>query len=64
MTQRQKFLSALRKEAKVRSLDFNLDLNKGKGSHYRVTVGNRTTTIPEKLSPLMMKIIRKQLGLD
>ncbi len=64
MISRQKFLPQLREEAAVSAKAWSLDKKKGKGSHYRVTVGSRTTTVPEKISPLMAKIIRKQLGLD
>jgi hypothetical protein len=64
MTDRKKFLRGLRDDAKSAGFEFFVDSKKGKGSHYRVTIGNRTTTVPEKISPLMAKIIRKQLGLD
>ena len=64
MPTRQQFLRDLRKQAAALGLELIIDTKKGKGSHYRVTVGGRVTTVPEKLSPLMVKIIRKQLGLD
>lgn len=64
MPTRTQFIRDIRKQAAALGLKLIVDTKKGKGSHYRLTAGNRTTTVPEKLSPLMMKIIRKQLGLD
>lgn len=64
MPTRTQFIRDIRKQATALGLEIIVDTKKGKGSHYRVTVGNRTTTVPEKISPLMAKIIRKQLGLD
>ncbi|MBD8892094.1 hypothetical protein [Roseibium litorale] len=64
MPTRMQFFRDLRKEAALLGRDVLVDTRKGKGSHYRVTVGSRTTTVPEKITPLMAKIIRKQLGLD
>ncbi len=60
---RTTFLKALRKEAARRSLSFSVDRKKGKGSHYLVRMGKRRATVPSHLSPLLEKIIRKQLGL-
>ncbi|AXS42347.1 hypothetical protein D1F64_01140 [Breoghania sp. L-A4] len=64
MPSRVQFLREIRALARARSLFVKVDTKKGKGSHFRVRVGQRVTTIPEKLSPLMTRIIRKQLGLD
>jgi hypothetical protein len=64
MTTRNQFIRDLRKQAADLGLKMAVDTKKGKGSHYRVTVGGRTATVPERITPLMAKIIRKQLGLD
>ena len=45
-------------------LEFRVDKAAGKGSHYRVYLGNRFTIVQSgELTPVMMKLIRKQLGL-
>lgn len=57
MPTRTQFIRDLRKQAAALGLEIVVDTKKGKGSHHRVAVGGKTTTVPEK-------IIRKQLGLD
>ncbi|MTH98116.1 hypothetical protein [Roseibium sp. RKSG952] len=64
MPTRTQFIRDIRKQAAALGLDIVVDTKKGKGNHYRVTAGDRTTTVPERISPLMAKIIRRQLGLD
>ena len=62
---REAFLRVLRNEARQRGLDFRIVEGRGKGSHYRVHVGERFTTIQSgELSPVMMRTIRKQLRLE
>jgi hypothetical protein len=61
---REALLRLLRSEAKQRGLEFRLDKSMGKGSHYRVYVGTRFSTVQSgELTPLMVKTIRRQLGL-
>jgi hypothetical protein len=62
---REQFIRELRHEAKRRGLAFRLDKSAGKGSHYRLHVGDHFTTIQSgELTPLMMRTIRRQLRLD
>jgi len=61
---RERLLSLLRQEAKAHGLEFRIDKSAGKGSHYRVYVGHRFTTVQSgDLSPLHVRTIRRQLGL-
>jgi hypothetical protein len=62
---RDQFLRVLRQEAKALELEFRIDKTAGKGSHYRVHVDGRFSTVQSgDLTPLMMKTIRRQLGLE
>lgn len=62
--QRDKFIGELRREAKARGLRFTVDKKLGKGSHYRVRIGDKVSTVKSgDLSPLYMRLVRKQLGL-
>ena len=62
---RQQFLKELRKRAKARDLDMAVDTKLGKGSHIRVTISGKKTTIKDgDLSPTYMRLIKKQLGLE
>lgn len=62
---RESFLRELRGEARRRGLEFRILESRGKGSHYRVHVGQRFTTVQSgELTPIMMRSIRKQLGLE
>ena len=62
---RDAFLRELRSEARRRGLEFRILEGRGKGSHYRVHVGERLTTVQSgELTPLMMRSIRRQLGLE
>ncbi|MCW5697190.1 MAG: hypothetical protein KIS96_10735 [Bauldia sp.] len=61
---RERLLAALRDLARERRVAFMVNEGRGKGSHYRVTVGDRTTTIKSgDLSPRYVELILKQLGL-
>ncbi len=57
--------TSLRRYATKRNLPFELDKAGGKGSHYRVRLGNQVTTVQSgELSPLLVNRICKQLGVD
>lgn len=61
---REQFLKALRKECRKSGWSLEVDTKLGKGSHYRITVNGRKTTVKSgELSPVFIKIIRDQLGL-
>ncbi len=62
---REQFLRLLKREANRAGLAFRVDKAAGKGSHYRVHVDGRFSTVQSgDLTPLMMKTIRRQLGLE
>lgn len=62
---RDQFLRELRREARKRGLVFRIVETRGKGSHYRVHLGDRFTTVQSgELTPLMVRSLRKQLGMD
>lgn len=50
---REQLLRELRKECKSRGWDFNIDTRLGKGSHYRVSVNGRKTTIRRVVSSVL-----------
>ena len=61
---REQLLRNLRAEGKRLGLDFQLDKVAGKGSHYRLRIGGRISTVQSgDLTPLQVKRIRKDLGL-
>ncbi|WP_330169505.1 hypothetical protein [Bartonella grahamii] len=60
---REALLRELCKEARKRGIHYSEAPDAGKGSHYLVTFGDKTTVIKSgELTPLYMKIIKKQLG--
>ena len=62
---REAFLRELRKLARARGLEVEVLANRGKGSHCRIKVGDRFTTLKSgDLTPRYMALVRKQLGLD
>jgi len=62
---REKFLQLLRKEARALGVESRVDKTAGKGSHYRVYVGSKFSIVQSgELTPLMMRTIRRQLGLE
>ena len=62
---REQLLRLLRVEAKRLGLEFAVDKAAGKGSHYRVRLGQRLSTVQSgDLTPLIVRKIRKDLGLD
>lgn len=61
---RDALLRELRQIARERDLDFELVEGRGKGSHYRVRVGTRWTTVKSgDLTNTYIGLIKKQLGL-
>jgi hypothetical protein len=61
---RDQFIRELTKDAKALGLQLVVDKVHGKGSHYVVRLGERFTTIKSgEITPLMARIMRKQLGL-
>ena len=61
---REHLLRILRAEARELGLEFQLDKAAGKGSHYRVRIGRRISTVQGgDLTPLQVRRIRKDLGL-
>jgi hypothetical protein len=62
---REALLRELRKSARSLGLEFAVVVNLGKGSHYRVRLGSRETTIKSgELKPGYVRLIKAQLGLD
>ncbi|CAN7734161.1 hypothetical protein [Neorhizobium tomejilense] len=62
---REQFLRELRKIAKDQDLELEIFEDKGKGSHYRVKLNGRITTIKSgELTPGYVRLIKKQLGLE
>jgi len=54
----------LRALARKQNKDFEVFTNRGKGSHYRVRLGDRITTVQSgDLSDLKVRTIKKQLGI-
>ena len=62
---RDQFLRELRKAAEERGRPFTVFTDRGKGSHYRVHLGERSSTVESgELTPSYCRLVRKQLGLD
>jgi len=62
---REQLLKELRKFARKNGLTFGVDRKLGKGSHYRVRLGKRVTTIKSgELKPGYVRLIKKQLGIE
>jgi hypothetical protein len=63
---RDKFIAALRHEAKRRGLIFRVEKDRGKGGHLMVWVGtDKVTTVPgREIDPKTARKIRRALGLD
>jgi hypothetical protein len=61
---RDRFVAAIRDEAKARGLAFKVEKARGKGGHALVSVGQRWTTLPSRgIDPKTVRKIRKALGL-
>ena len=64
MTTREQFLQTLRRYCRKNGLDFEVMQDRGKGSHYLVRVGTKTTTLQSgDLPPHRVGSLLKQLGL-
>ncbi|RST84559.1 type II toxin-antitoxin system HicA family toxin [Aquibium carbonis] len=62
---RDQFLRELRKAAKALGLELEVFEDRGKGSHYRIRLGERMSTVKSgDLSPTYVRLVRKQLGID
>jgi hypothetical protein len=61
---RDQLIRVLSKDAKAVGGDLLVDMARGKGGHCVVRLGDRFSVIKSgEITPLMEKIIRKQLGL-
>lgn len=63
--QREALIRELRKLAKETDQEFEVMPNKGKGSHYRVRLGSKFTTLKSgDLTPNYVRLVKKQLGVE
>jgi hypothetical protein len=61
---RDQLLRELRRIARGQGKTFEIFLDKGKGSHMRVKLGEKRTIIKDgEMNPGYVKLIRKQLGI-
>lgn len=61
---REQLLQELRKIAKAMNTELGIFEDKGKGSHYRVTLNGKMTTIKSgEMTPGYVRLIKKQLGI-
>ncbi len=60
---REQVIQALRKHARRTGKSLTVDKTKGKGSHYRVILEGRVSTLQDKLNPGRIQRFLKQLGL-
>lgn len=59
---REALIRAIRRYARKRGLTFEIDAGGGKGSHYRIRLGARVTTVQSgELSPLHVERICRQI---
>ena len=62
---RDQFISELRKLARKNGWALEIFTNKGKGSHYRITLNGRMTTLKSgELTTGYVRLLKKQLGID
>ena len=62
---RDQFIRELNKQARQLGLALEIDMARGKGGHCVVRLDGRFSVIRSgEITPLMAKVIRKQLGLD
>ncbi|MCE7029526.1 hypothetical protein [Jiella avicenniae] len=60
---REALIRELRQSAKDLGVTFAVIKNEGKGSHYKIVLGDRATIIKSgELSNLYVRAIKKQLG--
>lgn len=61
----KELLRRLRAYAKRHDLDFEFDASHGKGSHGRITIGGRFTTVKHgEFGPGMLGKVLKDLGIN
>lgn len=60
---RRQVIKALAAHAKKNGIEFEVDVQHGKGSHYWVRLGGRVTTIQHELTPGKTDRLCKQLGI-
>jgi hypothetical protein len=60
---RRQVIKALAAYAKENGLEFEVDVQHGKGSHYWVRLGSRVTTVQHELTPGKVDRLCKQLGI-
>lgn len=61
---KNKLIKRVRQWAKDHAVSFEVDEIKGKGSHVRVFVGDRSTIVKHgELSPAYVDLVLKQLGI-
>ena len=61
---RDDLIRALRHYCRKRGVPFEVNTARGRGSHYRVSVGQRWTIVQTKLDPHNIRTILKQLDVD
>lgn len=62
---REALIRELRKRARKDGVRFEVDEAGGKGSHYRITYGDKSTTLKSgELKPGYVSLIKAQLGVE
>lgn len=61
---RDQLIRSLRRYAKDRGIRFEVDAKKGNGSHYRIRVGDKVSTLQKELNPGRIERFLKQVGVD
>ncbi|MEN5084277.1 hypothetical protein ABE438_17490 [Bosea sp. TWI1241] len=61
---RDQLIRSLRRYARNRSIRFEVDTKKGSGSHYRVRLGDKVSTLQNDLNPGRIERFLKQLGVN
>lgn len=61
---REQLLRALRRYARKRGLELVVDRSKGNGSHYRVKLDGRVSTLQDKLGPGRIERFLRQIGIE
>jgi hypothetical protein len=61
---RDQLVRALRRYCRKRGISIAVDTKKGNGSHYRVKIGDRVSTLQMDLNPGRIERFLKQLGID
>lgn len=61
---RDQLVRALRRYCRKREIPLSVDKKKGNGSHYRVKVGDKVSTLQMELNPGRIERFLKQLAID